>query len=661
MVAEMLRDLQEYYAWGYAEAAEEKRGRFYRFANAHARWLENVPLPAYRGGSLYPASNEYPPNEGKAVQPNNSFTVSVNGKRLEDYPEEVRKAVAEAFPALPNPPAPHCVAGSGYTHSIPYYERICREGFTSYAERIQKIADADMREGLLRLLEGVRVFRERCLAKLKAENAQERLIQALERVPFEPARSLYEALVAWNFVFYLDGCDNPGRVDTGLFPWYRGEDFTAELREFFLYVDEVNAWTMALGPDCNPLTVQALHAIRGIRRPNTELRVTKETPDEVWDAAVENLANSGAQPALYNEEAYQRNLKRVFPQIPAEDLKRFCGGGCTETMLAGISNVGSLDAGPNLPLILTQYMPEGLQKPTFEAFMEGFYAENDRIIGKMCEDVSIYRKARAEMRPQPMRSLLIDDCIDRGMDYNAGGARWMWSVINYAGLVNVIDSLMAIRQLVYTEGMDGGRFLKLLNTEDEDFRWELRRCPCFGVADPDCDRFAHEVSHKLFAMCLEREPLYPEYGLKFLPSSIQFVTFVDTGKRVPATPDGRRAGDPVDDSLAPVHGKDVKGPTAMLTSCAALDMESLVGTPVLNLRMAKEHMGALRGLVMGYFAMGGMQVQVTCTDSAVLREAVAHPEKHGGIVVRVGGYSEYFVRLSPEMQQTIIQRTEHGQ
>ncbi|MDR2135622.1 MAG: hypothetical protein LBO76_03310, partial [Treponema sp.] len=532
--------------------------------------------------------------------------------------------------------------------------------------RVRALPDGDFRDGLVELLDGIRVYHRRCLETIRAaitgENraAAEKLLAALARVPFAPARNIYEALVCWNFIYYVDGCDNPGRLDADLIPYHRGEDCTPIFEELFVNVDENSGWSGALGPDCNALTLQCLRAIKGHRRPSLELRVDGSTPAEIWQAAAESLASGCGEPALYNETLYQRALAERFPHIPREDLMRFNGGGCTETMLAGISNVGSLDAGINLPLVFEAYMRKNLAGAgSFDVFYRGLLDEIARVTILVMERISQCQERRAAVRPQPVRTLLVDDCIDKGKDFNAGGARWYWSVVNFAGLVNVIDSLLAIRRLVYPASgpaMDGAAFLAGLAAQESGFLRALKACPCFGVDDADADALAADFAGRVFDTLRERTPYL---GGQFLPSSIQFVTYTAAGREVGPTPDGRGPGEPLADSLGAVHGKDRAGPTALLNSVASLPLYKAAGTPVLNLRLKKADLAAcLRPLVTGYFARGGMHVQISCISREDMLDALEHPERHENLIVRIGGYSEYFNRLDADQKRTVLERTE---
>lgn len=654
-LAARLHALGEHYAAGFCEASA--RSRFYRYALAQARFLETVPLPAYDGGLLYPCGVLKAP--GAAVQPSYSHTFQADLAALARKDEEGARVFEAEIALFPGICGPHTVGGNLFTHSIPNYGRVAREGLAAYALRIERLPADDFQDGLRALRAGIEALHARVLAHLRAARARKELLEALSVVPFAPARSLYEALVCWNFIYYLDGCDNPGRLDADLIEYDRCEDAQPWLREFFLHVDENDGWSAALGPDYNRLTLSCLRAIRGLRRPSLELRVTRGMPEELWQAAAESLATGCGQPALYGEENYQRALAERFPEIPEADRLRFNGGGCTETMLAGISNVGSLDAGLNLPLILADSLREDLAAAKdFEDFYGRLMARTREVIAGVLDQVNAQRALRARYRPQPVRTLLIDDCLDRGRDFCDGGARWTFSVVNCAGLINVADSLLAIRYALYDERLADARALtEGLAAGDASLRALLARAPHFGVDDEKADALAARYVNDV-CDAFDQRACYP--AGRFLPSSIQFVAYAQAGAQVPATPDGRAAGAPLNDSVGALQGRDVLGPTALLNSVSRLPLSRLTGTPVMNLRLAREHLcKALRPLARAFFERGGMQLQITCQSKADLLAALERPAEYGHLIVRIGGYAEYFNRLSAALKQTVLERTEH--
>jgi formate C-acetyltransferase len=329
--------------------------------------------------------------------------------------------------------------------------------------------------------------------------------------------------------------------------------------------------------------------------------------------------------------------------------------------------VGSLDAGINLPLILTGTLRRVLPLPgvSFQDVVAAFEADIRRVVDEVTTQLNRYFAQRAVHRPQPIRSLLVDDCLDRGLDFNAGGARYNWSVVNIAGLANCADSLEALSQVVFQEQhCSPAAVLEALESDFQgydDIHALLSRCAKFGNDEDHVDALAAHLADVVYSALLGA----PCDRGRFLPAHIMFETFGWAGRSVGATPDGRRAGEPLGDSVGPVQGRDRRGPTAMLRSVARLPQAKAVGTPVLNLRLSKgtvakpESRLRVRALIEGYFAMGGMQVQISLLDKAELEDAMAHPERHEDLIVRIGGYSAYFNRLSPELKQEVIRRTEY--
>ena len=494
---------------------------------------------------------------------------------------------------------------------------------------------------------------------MKEENARPELIEALEWVPNHTPRNIYEALAAWNFVYYVDGCDDLGGLDRGLVPYWKGEDIVDLIHELYTHVDANSGWSQPLGPTYNGLTVQCIKASAHIRRPSIQLLVTQDMPEAVWEAAYASIGSSCGQPAFYNWDSFKREINARLPEVTEEDLQYLAFGGCTETMIEGLSNVGSDDAGLNTALIFDGFFREKLgDYDSFDAFLEGYTVEAEHTIDEVCAILEEHRKTRALYRPQPIRTLFIDDCIDRQTDFNAGGARYNWSVINVAGLINVIDSMAAIEKLVFTDQkFTAEEFIRLLDARDPAFLALCKNCPKHGNDDPDANRIANYLSDRIYGR-FETHTCTP--GGKYFAVSNQFTTYEAAGKGIRATPDGRADSEPLCDSCGAIHGRDVNGPTAMLKSVASLRLDKVLGTPVTNLRMSKANLSTLlKPMVMGFFADGGVQLQITCASREELLDAVAHPEKHENLVVRIGGYAEYFNRLSPVLKQTVIDRTEY--
>ena len=650
----------EYYAA--ALVTDTDRMPLYRYAHAAALYFEHAALTPYDGGALYPCGrciNKNAENADIAVKPEFSYTYWADLNRLAGKAAAAAEVLAEEFSRVTPIRPPHTVGGAGYTHSFINYRRILAEGLDGYRARVNALPSGDFRDAMTILLDGIETYRLRCIAHLEEVGAPQKLIEALRYVPNHTPRNIYEALVAWNFVYYVDGCDDIGGIDRGLYPYFHGEDIREYLRELYRHVDINDGWSLPLGPHYNELTVQCIDAAHNIRRPNIQLLVTEDMPDAVWEAAYASIGTSCGQPAFYNWNAYRREINRRLPQVSEADLQFLAFGGCTETMIEGLSNVGSDDAGINTALIFDEFLRGNLDKyDTFDAFLDGYASETERVIASVCDNLEEHRKSRAKFRPQPIRTLFIDDCIDRMTDFNAGGARYNWSVINVAGLINVIDSMQVIKTLVFDEGRyTPAAFIEKLDAQDAQFLLDCARQPKHGNDNASVNEIASRLSARIFSE-FERHTCTPDG--RYFPVSNQFTTYESAGWGVRATPDGRAAGAPLCDSCGAIHGRDVNGPTALLSSVAALHPDMVLGTPITNIRISKRNLPrVLKSLTEGYFAMNGMQLQVTCASKEELLDALEHPEQHENLVVRIGGFSEYFNRLSPTLKQSVIDRTEY--
>jgi len=672
-----------------------------RHARGIANYLDKCDLPPYNGELLYPAGRSIWTSGGPQVFWHHyvaldlTFNPSLAAEKAAQATDSVaRSAFEKARRFCESYPR-----GGGYTHSIINFGRALSEGLDHYDARIRQCLaateDPDKQElyrALLVVLAAVDRYRARvadCLAQCAFEDAAQernrrRLLEAYRsRLPMRPARGFFEAMVSTILLYALDGSDDLGRFDQFMWPYYRddiaagviGRDHALQLvRTLWRYVDRCCGWNVAIGGSTregeeasNDLTVLCLEAIRGMRRPNLAIRLRRDTPQRVWDAVIDTLAVGGGLPALYCEENYLRAIDLAQLNLPDDDKRDFAFGGCTELMIHGCSSVGSLDGDFSVIKTLEDSLHRHLPAcATFEDFMTAFEADLRAGIADLTASVCRNQETRSTHHPELIRTLLIDDCIDRGKNYYDGGARYNWSVINIVGLSNAIDSLVAVRKAVYDERRAGAE--ELLGALSANFngygslRQYLEHCPRYGNDDPEVNALANRLSGVVYR---ELKRYAPWRGGKFLCGTLMFVTYGWFGKPVGATPDGRLAGAPVADSAGPVQGRDTHGPTAMLRSVASLQQEHAPGTLVVNIRVAKELFATpegrakLQSLIRGYFDLGGMQLQVNVVDQEVLRDAIAHPERHGDLIVRVGGYSEYFNALDDDLKRTILERVEH--
>ena len=612
----------------------------------------------------------------------------------------------------------------GYTHSNPDMRRVVNEGFLAMEEELDRelarvaaqgeAAPPGERNLLAALKEyaaGVKAFHARTARALAAAaeaasgERRERLTviaAAFARCFLRPSQSFVEGLLAVNFAWVLDGCDSIGRPDQVL-----GAHFGADLErgrldlelarllldELWQAFERLNGWNLQLGgytPEgrdgCNALTLECLRACarNRVRRPNAALRITRHTPDHVLAAALEVLRDGSGRPALYNDDLYIESLLRMGLGLTPGDAREVGFGGCTETMIAGLSNVGSLEGELNLAAILELALHDGFNPVSrtqqgphtgrFEDFADftAFLAALKRQIqyatdSFVARDREQLARRFAEGDPKLYRTMFTRDCVRRHKSFEAGGARYNWAVVSYQGVANLIDSLAAVRQCVFVERSLAAADLMAALRGDfqghEAARRQLRAAPKFGNDDPDVDALGREIIGFAWEELARHET--PRGG-RYLPSVILFVTYQGAGRQVGATPDGRRAFDVLTDSVGAAQGCDRQGPTALLKSVTALPLWRAVGTPVLNVRFQRgilegeENLRRVAALIRAYFAQGGMQLQISVLDSKAMREAQREPEKHADLIVRIGGYSERFTMLTRELQDSVIARTEHG-
>ncbi len=738
-----LKALGEWAALGFYEAIDEPWPRPY--GRAFRYLYENMEVVVYPGRLLVPCEPfpkawtmeshqtwtatslicDFDHNAGLRVNRN------IATARKEQFPEHaafIDRLVSDLDKRLPR--------FGGYTHSNPDIRRVVNEGFLCMVDELDHelanvetelaatapeslaVKELEAAKNLLLALKdytnGVSAFHRRIGEALAAAIAAEsdsarevdlsRIADAWRNAFLKPASSFLEGLLAVNMCWMLDGHDSIGRFDQVL-----GELFEKDLAdgaidipfarklldEMWQNFERFNGWNLQIGgrtPDgkdgFNLLTRECIEACRrnNCRRPNVAFRVTADTPDEELENALTAISRGSGRPALYNDDLYIKTLLDMDLGLTEEDAREIGFGGCTETMIAGMSNVGSLDGDLNLAKCLSlalrdgfdpiQHRQEGPHTGAFEDFMtfDSFLAAVKRQIqyatdfhaGALKEAL---RKRFTEGDPKLYRTFFTRDCVKNRKSFEGGGARYNWSVVSYHGIANLIDSLYAVKTLVYDKGTvtrDG--LLSALESnfegvKSEKLRQTLAALPKFGNNIPEVDELGKEIVQFAWRELLSHET--PRGG-RFLPSCILFVTYYGAGLAVPATPDGRKSGEVLTDSIGPAQGRDLRGPTAMLNSVAKLPLAMAAGTPVLNIRLArkmfstKEGVRKIAALVKGFFAQGGMQMQVSVLDQKELLDAQKHPDRHADLIVRIGGYSEYFTRLNKETQDSVIVRSEHA-
>jgi len=552
----------------------------------------------------------------------------------------------------------------------------------------------------------------------KAELKQ--IADICRRVPAHPARTFHEALQSFYFVHLILNLETnsyaigPGRFDQYLYPYYQAdlesgrltreqawellaclwiklneltvvkEGGTAKASNTYNDFQNLNlAGQTVDGRDAvNDLSYLCLDVTGSLRLPQPQISVliSEKTPEKFLAEACKVVSLGFGMPAVYNEDEKTQALLHKGKTL--EDARRGGINGCVELVVQGKDMMASsgyfnmpkclelaLNNGAN-PLTGTQLGPRTgvLSKlTTFDKLMEAFHKQMAHGLElKMIYD-GIARQAYAEFCPVPFTSLLIDDCLKKGKDYHDGGAHYNLPVVCGVGTGTMADSLAAIKKLVYEEKkVSLGDLVDALRSDfegHERIRQMLRnRAPKWGNGDDCVDTLAHDVV-EMFADELEKH--HNEQGVPYVANMIPTTTHIWFGDLTGATPDGRRSRTPESEGISPVQGMDRNGPTAVIRSMARLDHARCCGT-LLNMKF---HPSALSGedglqkfaqMIRTYFKLGGHHVQFNVLSSETLLAAQMHPEEYQDLIVRVAGYSDYFVRLSRDLQNEIISRTEHG-
>jgi formate C-acetyltransferase len=549
----------------------------------------------------------------------------------------------------------------------------------------------------------------------------ERIADVCTRVPADAPRDFWEALQYYWFVHLgviseLNPWDafNPGRLDQHLYPFYKvgleqgtlTREKAEELLQLFwikfnnqpappkvgVTAEESSTYNdfalintggvKADGSDgVNELSYLMLDVVEEMRlmQPSSMVQISKKTPDSFLKKAVCVIREGFGQPSVFNTDAIIQELLRQGKSI--EDARNGGASGCVETGAFGKESY-ILTGYFSMPKILEITLNNGLDPRTkrnigletgdpaefgsFDEVINAFQRQLNYFVDVKIKGNNVIERLYAEHLPAPLLSLLIDDCISKGKDYNDGGARYNTSYIQGVGLGTITDSLTAIRCEVFDK--KNVRMKELLGALKANFdghenlrQMLLNKTPKYGNDDDYADQIMRTVFEIYYGAVDGRPNTKGGYHrINLLPTTVH----VYFGKVLGATPDGRKAGEPVSEGVSPVQGADRKGPTAVIKSVSKIDHLRTGGT-LLNQKFAPElledeqGMDKLGYLIRTYFRLDGHHIQFNVISADTLREAQKHPEKYTDLLVRVAGYSDYFVDLSTELQNEIIKRTEH--
>lgn len=563
----------------------------------------------------------------------------------------------------------------------------------------------------------------RRLASLAADPARQaelaRVAAICERVPAEPARTFQEALQSFWFVHLVLNLETsahafgPGRFDQYLYPFYRhgidaGEVTEAEAQELLdlLWVkfDEITlakdageSQTSSSYPDfqnlniggltregrdaTNDLSFMCLTALEHTRLPQPGLsaQVSSKTPQKFLVRCAEVLGQGMGMPAMFNSDVLV--LGMVNRGKTLEDARASSLNGCVACYCDGKDRMASTGYF-NLAKCLEFALNDGIDRMTgerlgpptgdpagftsFEDVARAFHRQVAYFVDMKVRYDDIVRDIYATWCPVPFTSAVIEDCIEIARDWHAGGAHYKIATMSGVAVGTVADSLAAIKKHVFADKTCTMAELR----EALDRNWEgseilrqtlVNRTPHYGNDDDEADGLA-VLTQKIF--CGEVEKHRDVQGARYWVDLLPTTAHIALGELTGATPDGRHARAPLSEGVSPVQGHDRRGPTAAARSVAKLDHARTNGT-LLNMKVnpqnlkTGEDLHRLAALIRAYFDQGGHHVQFNIIDRKILEDAMAHPERHRNLIVRVAGYSDYFVQLTPDIQREILSRTEH--
>jgi formate C-acetyltransferase len=541
------------------------------------------------------------------------------------------------------------------------------------------------------------------------------------KVPANAPETIHEMLQHYWFIHLgvvteLNPWDsfNPGRLDQHLFPVYQKDiadgtftkDEVYELLSCFwvkfnnhpsppkigITAQESNTYTdfclINLGgvkPDgtdaVNEMSYILLDIIKEMRilQPGSMVQISKETPDRFIHQALDIVKTGFGQPSIFNTDAIIQELLRQGKSLV--DARNGGASGCVETGAFG-TECYWLSGYFNLPKVFELTINNGFDDRTgvqvglktgsanefrtFDQLMDAFKIQLNYLIDIKIRGNNIIEKTFANYLPVPFLSLLLEDCIANGRDYNCGGARYNTTYIQGVGLGSLTDILTSVRYNIYdNKNYTWDEVLKALKNDFSGFEKMqynmIYNTPKYGNDDDYADQQALAI-FDIFYDAVNGRPT-PRGGIHRI-NMLPTTSHVYFGSVITATPDGRKAYLPLSEGISPSQGVDHNGPTSVIKSASKIDHLRTGGT-LLNQKFSpsffedEESFNNLTALIRSYFSLDGHHIQFNVVNSETLKEAQKHPERYRDLIVRVAGYSDYFNDLGEDLQNEIIRRTEH--
>ena len=456
------------------------------------------------------------------------------------------------------------------------------------------------------------------------------------------------------------------------------------LKESSTYTDFANINTGGVTPEgedgVNEVSYIILDCMDEMQlvQPNSNVQISRKNPRKFLKRACEIARKGWGQPAFYNTEAIIQELMNAGKSL--EDARKGGSSGCVETGAFG-NEAYILQGYFNLPKIFEITLFNGqdpmtgkqlglktgdpTQFKSFDELWDAYTKQIHHFLDIKVRGSNVIESLYARYMPVPFLSILTNDCIARGKDYNAGGARYNTSVIQGVGTGTITDCLSAVKFNIYdNQNFTMAELLEAMKANFEGYErihnLVRNKTPKFGNDDDYADNLMKKVfNYFLDDVCSRGNMRGGSYRVDMLPTTCH----VYFGDVMIASPNGRLAHKPVSDGISPEKGADINGPTAVIKSCAKMDHLRTGGT-LLNQKFTpnvvagEEGLDNMADLIRSYFDMDGHHIQFNVVGRETLLQAQQNPEEYRDLIVRVAGYSDYFRNLDKPLQDEIIDRTE---
>ena len=606
-----------------------------------------------------------------------------------------------------------CFADADFWHTLPDWGNLLNYGFSGLKERAERYKSEKAAAGVLTARQAI--FYDsviisftailRYIGRLRdASRAFDipEYTACLDALLVRAPGNLYEVMEATLLYLNMEetGVERArtlGRIDQSYLPYFRGdlqngtyseEEIRELFRYFFIKFQAAKRFADQPFTICgvkedgtdasNELTrlILDVYGELGVCNPKIHVCCRDDTPEDLLQKCAKLIQRGNNSFCFINDEMVYKGYEKIG--IPREISRNYIPFGCYEPGLPGLEEPMIGASWLNIPKAVEFALNGGRDVTTgeqfcravpasfktYEDFYRAFLEKLREIVEFTIDNILLQDRYHMQINPSPVYSATEDSCMERGRDVFDGGMRYHNTSIKCCGIATAVDSLLAVKRFVYEKGAATLEEMKRAIAADwkgyEALRLRIRNDPVkYGNHLPEPDALAHDI-YKFLAGLIVGRP--NQTGGVFRLGCDTITNHVTFGKRMGATPDGRRAGEAVSKNFNAVNGMDRNGITAYLESVCAMDMSDFLNGAVTDFIL---HPSAVEGekgvetivqLIKTYFRMGGYAIQGNIVDLETLLAARRNPEKYRTLQVRVCGWNEYFVEMDPDVQMEFIRQ-----